>query len=104
MTERLKKLIDFLNKAFPNKEQTFFTRNLAGDSMTEIYDHDGIIVDLCCSWGYIEVFGVTYEERKALAKKGFHEDAECANYVDYDFIDAYIANDETEGEEDEADV
>lgn len=104
MTERLKKLIDFLNKAFPDKEQTFFTRNLVGDSMTEIYDYDGITVDLCCYWGYIEVFGLTDEEISTLEKKGFHADASCMEYVDYDFIDAYMENDETEGEEDEADV
>ena len=101
MTERLKKLIDFLNKAFPDKEQTFFTRNLVGDSMTEIYDHDGITVDLCCYWGYIEVFGLTYDEKEALKKEGFHEDASCMEDVDYDFIDEYLADEETEGEEDD---
>lgn len=81
MTERLKKLIDFLNKAFPQKEQTFFTRNLVGDSMTEIYDHDGITVDLCCYWGYIEVFGLTYDEKEALKKEGFHKDASSEKQV-----------------------
>lgn len=96
MTERLKKLIDFLNKAFPDKEQTFFTRNLVGDSMTEIYDYDGITVDLCCYWGYIEVFGLMEKEKEALKEEGFHADASCMERVDYGFIDAYIANDETE--------
>lgn len=104
MTERLKKLIDFLNKAFPEKEQTFFTRNFVGDEMTTIYDHDGITVDLCCYWGYIEVFGLTDEEISALEKKGFHAYTSCMCDVNYDFIDAYMENEETEGEEDEADV
>lgn len=96
MTERLKKLIDFLNKAFPHKEQTFFTRNLVGDSMTEIYDHDGITVDLCCFWGYIEVFGLTEKEKEALKEEGFHADASCMEYVDYGFIDEYMESEETE--------
>lgn len=101
MAERLKKLIDFLNKAFPDKEQTFFTRNLVGDSMTEIYDHDGITVDLCCFWGYIEVFGLTSDEKEVLKKEGFHEDASCMEDADYDFIDKYIAEETEEGESNE---
>jgi hypothetical protein len=96
MTDRLKRLIDFLNKAFPQKEQTFFTRNLVGDAMTEIYDYDGITVDLCDYWGYIEVFGLTDEEKKALKKKGFHADTHCMSRVDYDFIDTYIADEEVD--------
>ena len=99
MAERLKKLIDFLNKAFPKKGQTFFSRNLVGDEMTEIYDYDGITVDLCHSLGYIEVFGLTYEEKCVLQKKGFHEDTHCVTNVDYDFIDAYMENEETEGDD-----
>ena len=94
MTDRLKRLIEFLNKAFPEKEQTFFTRNTVGDSMNEIYDHDGITVDLCVYWGYIEVFGLTDEEKESLEKKGFHADAHCMAHVDYDFIDTYLANEE----------
>lgn len=69
MTERLQKLIDFLNKAFPDKEQTFFSRNLVGDNMTEIYDHDGILVDLCCYWGYIEVFGLMVKREASLERR-----------------------------------
>ena len=96
MTDRLKRLIDFLNKAFPEKEQTFFTMNTVGDSMATIYDHDDIMVDLCVYWGYIEVFGLTDEEKESLEKEGFHADTHCMNHVDYDFIDTYLANEEVD--------
>ena len=96
MTDRLKRLIDFLDKAFPQKEQTFFTRNTVGDAMEVIYDHDDITVELCVFWGYIEVFGLTDAETKVLEDKGFNADTGCMARVYYDFIDTYLANEEAD--------
>ena len=87
MTERLKKLIDFLKKAFPDKEQTFFTRNLVGDPMDEIYDHDGITVDLCYHYGYIEIFGLTSDERTLVEKRGWHSNANSCGRIDWSAIE-----------------
>ena len=73
--------------------------------MTEIYDHDGITVDLCYYWGYIEVFGLTDKEMETLKEEGFHADADCLGNFDYDFIDEYMEDEETEGDDkSEADV
>ncbi len=36
----------------------FFSRNIVGDSMTNIYCKKGIFVDICYEWEYFEVFGL----------------------------------------------
>ena len=40
--------------------------NLVGDDMTNIYDEDGLIIDICYHWSYFEVFGLSDEEFKTL--------------------------------------
>lgn len=44
----------------------FDTRNIAGDSMFTIYDQDGITVDYCHYYEYIEVFGLSDEDFEKL--------------------------------------
>lgn len=34
-------------------------RNVVGDSMTTLYDEDGLMIDICYGWGYFEVFGLS---------------------------------------------
>ena len=58
---KIKKLKRFLNNNYPHI-QAFNTRNLVGDSMKTVYDDDGIIVDYCEYWGYIEIFGLTEKQ------------------------------------------
>lgn len=41
----------------------FFTRNLANDYMTTIYEEDEIIIDICYDWRYFEIFGLNKEEK-----------------------------------------
>lgn len=48
------------------------TRNIAGDSMTTIFDEDGLQIDICYHWEYFEVFGLNREEFQEL-KKYYHE-------------------------------
>lgn len=62
---RIEKLKKFLQKFYPNY-QVFNTRNLAGDAMYNVYTEDGIQVDECFEWGYIEIFGLAEEEFKSL--------------------------------------
>jgi len=38
------------------------TRNIAGDYMENIYNKNGIQIDICYYWSYFEVFGLTLEE------------------------------------------
>ncbi len=65
--ETIKKLRDFIVNGGYKGMQTFDTRNIAGDSMTTIYDEDGITVDFCCYYDYLEIFGLTYEQYKSLS-------------------------------------
>ena len=58
----MEKLIKFLKKEFPKGIQMFNNRNWVGDSMCNIYNQDGIVVDYCYGYEYIEVFGLTDEE------------------------------------------
>ena len=44
----------------------FNSRNLIGDSMTTIYDKDGLVIDICYYYSYFEVFGLSYEEFEEL--------------------------------------
>ena len=44
----------------------FDSRNLVGDSMTTVYDANGLTVDICYSYSYFEVFGLSSDEFKKL--------------------------------------
>lgn len=66
---RVERIIEFLSKKFEHI-QTFDTRNVVGDEMETIYEEDGVIIDYCRSWDYIEVFGLTKEEYKSLFESG----------------------------------
>lgn len=46
----------------------FFDRNLVGDSMTNIYCENGIIVDIRYEWNYLEVFGLDSVQKLELLK------------------------------------
>ena len=63
----MEKLIEFLKKEFPNGIQMFNTGNLVGDTMCTIYSEDGIVVDYCYGYEYIEVFGLSDEAFHTLA-------------------------------------
>lgn len=52
---RVEKLRQFLIKNGYSKMQTFNTRNIVGDLMRNIYDCDGISVDICDGWQYLEI-------------------------------------------------
>lgn len=56
--------------------QIFDTRNTCGDSMDTIYFKDGVIIDCCYGWGYIEVFGLNPCDYKFL-EKVFEQDRAC---------------------------
>lgn len=58
----MQKLINFLKNNFPNGIQMFNTRNIPSDFTVTIYDENGITVNYCPYWEYIEVFGLSDEE------------------------------------------
>ena len=44
----------------------FGTRNIVGDEMTELYNENGLKVDICYRYSYFEVFGLSSEEMDEL--------------------------------------
>ena len=48
--------------------QTFDTRNVIGDYMANVYNANGIIIDVCYGYNYIEVFGLSDKEYEELLK------------------------------------
>jgi hypothetical protein len=65
---KLKQLKIFLQENHPNI-QAFNTRNVIGDGMEEVYNEDGITVDYCEGYEYIEIFGLTDKEFNSLLDK-----------------------------------
>lgn len=76
MTERVQRLVDFFkkNKHFIPGCGIFNCRGTFRDSMHTIYDEpaDGVIVDMCYDYDYIEIIGLTDEEFQE-AGKAIHE-------------------------------
>lgn len=46
----------------------FDSRNIAGDSMVNLFEGQFFTVDMCYSWNYFEVFETTGEEFKELER------------------------------------
>lgn len=44
------------------------TRNIIGDTMTNLYKEDGLTIDICYNYSYFEVFGLTNDEFEELKK------------------------------------
>lgn len=59
----LQDVIDFLKKEDLLGMQCFCVKNIAGDRMKNIYEKDGITIDLCTNLpkehSYLEIFGLT---------------------------------------------
>ena len=70
VNKRVEKVIDFLKKEFPDGIQMFNTRNMVGDFLYPIYEEDGISIDYCRSWDYIEIFGLKAEEFDTVLHSG----------------------------------
>lgn len=65
--DKIKKLREFLINNDYKCWQTFDNRNIAGDPMATVYEEDGITVDECYYYGYLEIFGLTDEEYRGLS-------------------------------------
>ena len=62
--DRLSKVKKFIQENYYDGDviQLFDSRNLVGDYMETVYDDDGITIDYCPGYHYLEVFGLTNEE------------------------------------------
>lgn len=69
MAERVKRIKDFLNDVFEGRQpQIFTTKNIVGDFLVPIYEEDGIEIEFCPKWNYVEVFGLSADEEEELYK------------------------------------
>lgn len=68
---RLERLKRFLHNEEICGMQSFDCRNWVGDLMDNIYNEDGIQVDICYGYEYLEIFGLTHDEWLELAKEGY---------------------------------
>ena len=44
----------------------FDTENTVGDPMVNLYNNDGLRIDICYYWEYFEVFGLSEEDFRKL--------------------------------------
>lgn len=56
---------------------TFSSRNILGDPMETIYCNEGIIVDYCPGYDYLEIFGLNDKEYLSLLDILDIQDGEC---------------------------
>ena len=61
-------VIDFILNNYGIEIQLFDTRNICGDETGCVYDENGISIDYCSDWDYLEIFGLTQEEKEILQK------------------------------------
>lgn len=65
----LKKAKEVIEKYFDAGDCGLFNcRNYVGDPMMTIYEDENITIDICYSWSYFEVFGLTGQEFSELKK------------------------------------
>ena len=65
MTERAQKALEWAKEHLGFAEicgGIYNSRNTAGDGMQNIYAEDGVQIDFCYEYSYIEVFGLSTEE------------------------------------------
>lgn len=67
---RLMRLVDWLKDHNYNGWQVFYCRNRTGDPTGTVYSRDGIMVDRCNCYGYLEILGLTKEEQGTLCEWG----------------------------------
>lgn len=65
---KLEKAKEIIRENFKCRDCGLFSsRNLVGDPMVNLYDKDGLTVDICYSYSYFEVFGLSEDEFDELA-------------------------------------
>ena len=65
--DRLSKIKKFIQENYYDETcgwtiQLFDSRNIVGDYMETVYEEDGVTIDYCPYYDYLEIFGLTDEE------------------------------------------
>jgi len=66
MTQRLTKALDYIKANYYSGIQVFCSRNTVGDQMETVWSEDGVAIDYCPYYDYLEVLGLTEDEIHAL--------------------------------------
>ena len=66
MTQRLTKVLDYIKANYYSGIQVFCSRNTVGDQMETVWNEDGVVIDYCPYYDYLEVIGLTEDEIHAL--------------------------------------
>ena len=68
-SEKVKKVKEVIKEHISSARCGIFDcGNIVGDGMTNIYDDGDVQIDICYSWEYFEVFGLTDEEFSEVEK------------------------------------
>lgn len=67
-TYNIQDVKDFLQSKKDELEgyQAFDSRNIVGDAMEPFYNKDGVQIDICYGYGYIEIFGLTKADFRSI--------------------------------------
>ena len=66
---KLEKAKEIIKEHFKDADCGIFdSRNWVGDWMTNIYNDNGLAIDICYGYSYFEVFGLSDEEFNDLVK------------------------------------
>lgn len=69
MNEQLEEVKEIIKKNYSFADcGLFFSRNMVGDRMVNIYCKNGISIDICYGWAYFEVFGLDKVQELELMK------------------------------------
>lgn len=66
--DKMEKLRKFIKNGYKGT-QAFNTHNFVGDPMSEVYtdEENGVRVDFCFKYDYLEIFGLSDEEYASLS-------------------------------------
>lgn len=93
MTERLTKVLDYIKANYHSGIQVFCSRNTIGDQMETVWSEDGVVIDYCHYYDYLEVLGLTEDEIHSLYDL-------LGDYSTFEFEESEVEEDPTDKYED----
>jgi len=62
--QELEKVLDLIKERYDDASAgMYFTRNVVGDGMTQLFEGEFFTLEICYDWGYYELFGCDEAER-----------------------------------------
>lgn len=83
----LNEILEFIVNNYGSNIQVFNTRNTTGDKIVTVYNKNGVVIDYCEGYYYLEVFGLLPEEFQKLQELlENYEDKTFGAYIDDTFM------------------